>query len=102
METFIPRQSVFNTSLVKNIETFKSKAAENPGLGTGTSVLELELQSAETSAISFTTGVWKASCLLVLEGGEGEKQLDIKYVLAKSCLKLNYTLVITSIARQKY
>lgn len=100
MERFVPRQSVFNTPLGKNVEIFKSKAAENPGLGTGTSVLEL--QSAETSAISFTTGVWKASCLLVLKGGEGEKQLDIKYVLAKSCLKLNYTLVITSIARQKY
>jgi len=32
----------------------------------------------------------------------GKNTWILNYFLAKSCLKLNYTLAITSIARQKY
>lgn len=89
----------FQNLLGKN---YKSRSAENPDLGTGTPVLLFELQSADTVAIGFTRWVWKARCFLVLEGGEGKNSWILNYVLANTCLKLNYTLVITSITKQKY
>jgi len=55
--------------LVTTVDIYKSRATENPAVGTGTSALVLELQSADPAARA-SQGACKA--LPVLERGEGK------------------------------
>ena len=62
--------------MVTTVDIYKSRATENPAVGTGTSALVLELQSADPAARA-SQGACKA--LPVLERGEGKTAVSWFY-----------------------